>query len=95
MPTANNSANVTPVLRSKSPRNEERGQRRHSGRSVSLIGEEGEKERGVYYVTRHFSFSPQHGQLLLQPFCLSFSCEQHTYDDDSATSNTTANGTVH
>jgi len=62
---------------------------------VSLIGGEGEKERGVYYVTQHFSFSPQHGQLLLQPFCLSFSCEQHTYDDDRATSNTTTNGAVH
>jgi len=58
MRTANNSANVTPVLRSKSPRNEERGQRRHSGRSVSLIGEEGEKERGVYYVTDISLFHP-------------------------------------
>ena len=60
--TAKSRAIVTPVLRSRRPRKEERGQRRHSGRSMSFMeghmqGEE-EEVRGLCNPAFLFSISP-------------------------------------
>jgi hypothetical protein len=45
--TAKRRATVTPVLRSSRPRKDERGHRRHSGRSMSFMAKDDRSSTGV------------------------------------------------
>ncbi len=79
--TAKSRTTVTPVLMSRTARNEESGQRRHSGRKVSFMTERKGKDSSrafpalysrcsdLYYI---FLF---HGQLLLESLSIPIPCQ--------------------